>query len=168
MVADSNFRASEINLRNDVNAEPDNSSNVWMDAASESYKDFRSYFSGINSEEHARANRKYLNDIGAEDVDAEVYWDWAQKNFDVLDANKDGFVNLDELSDASHNPAIPALKHGHLHALHFAYSELQSSHNDELGFENDGFTRLDLLEHQKSAYATSWIIERNRPSRWNE
>ncbi len=88
--------------------------------------------------------------------------DWAQKNFDRLDGDSNGFVTTSEmLNTYRRSQQADQL---HLHALHYMYSEIQNASNDEWGKENDGFTPKDL-----AAYSSVLEYrERIRPSRWDE
>ncbi len=72
--------------------------------------------------------------------------DYANKKFDVLDANNDGHVNADEIKKyvKDNEGKLSADEKQNLNALIKDMDRLQSAANDEMGFENDGFTQRDL------------------------
>jgi len=73
--------------------------------------------------------------------------------FDRIDKDHDGFLSKSELSDARQDPHYMGKEDQAISTLHANVEKLQTLHNDEYGWENDGITRGDLQEFSKRAFA---------------
>src|SRR5207253_7469603 len=78
-------------------------------------------------------------------------FDYAQKNFDKLDGNGDGFISADEIDGyiKAQGGKLNADELEKLDYLKKNISQIEDYSNDEWGFENDGITRHDLIEGRK-------------------
>jgi len=91
------------------------------------------------------------NDINAAEQRMNAM-EFAEKHFGELDIDSDGFVTQDEIATFG-NESSDRLSKVDLTNLKFLREnihELEEFSNDELGDENDGFTRTDLVEARKS------------------
>lgn len=72
--------------------------------------------------------------------------DYAQKNFDKLDADKDGHVTADEIDQymTANKDSVSADDLAKLRALKEKVGDVEEQSNDETGDENDGITRKDI------------------------
>jgi hypothetical protein len=66
------------------------------------------------------------------------------KDFDRLDADKDGFVSKGELDSAFSDPCVTGGDAQVVSALRNSFVALEGLSNDELGPENDGITKADM------------------------
>ncbi|MBA3856785.1 MAG: hypothetical protein C0507_07745 [Cyanobacteria bacterium PR.3.49] len=84
-------------------------------------------------------------DVASQRMKAE---DYAAKNFDKLDKDNDGHVTVDEIKAyaKANEKTLGKEEAQTLMALAKDMDRLQNAHDDEWGWENDGFTRHDLLE----------------------
>ncbi len=73
----------------------------------------------------------------------------ADKNFDRLDTDHDGFIDKSELDAAMVNPAFKGEDAQLIGALKRHRENLEELSNDEWGDENDGITRADIEEFSK-------------------
>jgi len=90
--------------------------------------------------------------------------DYANKNFEKLDQNGDGHVNADEIDayKKANEGKLSKDEVRNLDGLAKEMNRLQNAHNDEWGFENDGFTRHDLLESKlQSGTANLKLAQKN-------
>lgn len=74
-------------------------------------------------------------------------FDYAQKNFDKLDGNGDGYITVDELNGymKSKGSKLDAEEQEKIDYLKANIGDIEEYSNDEFGDENDGITRHDLL-----------------------
>ena len=74
-------------------------------------------------------------------------FDYAQKNFDKLDGNGDGYITVDELDGymKSQGAKLDAKEQEKIDYLKANIGDIEEYSNDEFGDENDGITRHDLL-----------------------
>lgn len=75
--------------------------------------------------------------------------DVAEKRFDEIDADKDGFLTKDELEKAKENQCLSADEREALDILAKHQQGMSELSNDEFGFENDGITKADLKAFDK-------------------
>ncbi|MBX3076678.1 hypothetical protein KF913_22400 [Candidatus Obscuribacterales bacterium] len=78
-------------------------------------------------------------------------YEFADKHFDKMDGNGDGFVTEDELSKfgKDNEATLSAPDKAALDYLKKNVSDLEGHSNDEFGIENDGFTKKDIIEARK-------------------
>lgn len=72
--------------------------------------------------------------------------DYADKVFDRVDADKDGFLSNDEFETALKDSCLQGEDRKAIEILQKRQDEIEELSNDELGDENDGITRADLKE----------------------
>ncbi len=74
-------------------------------------------------------------------------FDYAQKNFDKLDGNGDGYITVDELDGymKAQGSKLDAKEQEKIDFLKKNIDDIEEYSNDEFGDENDGITRHDLL-----------------------
>ncbi len=87
---------------------------------------------------------------------------YAEKNFDRLDTNKNGYISEREIFSAYSRSK--QLEQFSLVGLHRFHKEIQNTSNDEWFEENDGITRSDLDAYKTVLYHR----ERARRSRVDE
>lgn len=75
--------------------------------------------------------------------------DYAEKNFDKLDGNSDGFLSKEEIDEALKNKCLNDEERAALEILKKNQQGISELSNDEIGFENDGITKADLKEFDK-------------------
>ncbi len=73
----------------------------------------------------------------------------AERHFEQLDADGDGFIHERELRQALFNLNIDSEGQTLIRHLLFHYFEIEASSNDELGVDINGITRKDLQKFQK-------------------
>ncbi len=79
-------------------------------------------------------------------------FDYAQKNFDKLDGNGDGFISAAEIDGyiKAQGGKLNADELEKLDYLKKNISQIEDYSNDEWGFENDGITRHDLIKAKEA------------------
>jgi Ca2+-binding EF-hand superfamily protein len=78
-------------------------------------------------------------------------FEFAEKNFTAIDADKDGYLTKTELTKFGQaQKGINPADHNKIKYLAGNVSDLEEESNDEWGDENCGITRSDLLEARKS------------------
>jgi Ca2+-binding EF-hand superfamily protein len=90
--------------------------------------------------------------------------DYANKNFDKLDKDNNGHVNADEIKAymKANEGKLSKDEQKTLETLAKDMDRLQGMNNDEWFFENDGFTRHDLVEaRQQEGTQSVKIAEKN-------
>lgn len=89
---------------------------------------------------------------GAKEVtklDTQGFVKAVQDNWDTLDPDKDGFISMDNIKNAS-NDKIFALRNAHmLSVLESMYDTLSNCSNDEFGSENNGIAVGDIKAIEK-------------------
>lgn len=75
--------------------------------------------------------------------------EFANKNFDKLDADKDGHLSEDELNKALEDPCLKGDDRKGVELLQKYSSQMEDLNDDEFGIENDGITKGDLSEFGK-------------------
>lgn len=93
--------------------------------------------------------------IAAKQGEAEDMYSYAKKNMSKLDRDGDGQLNQKELDEAINACDPDSEAKRLLERMKEQYEELQSSSNDEWGFDNDGISVDDLLRNASSE-AVGW------------
>ncbi|MBY0552076.1 MAG: hypothetical protein K2W95_32630 [Candidatus Obscuribacterales bacterium] len=72
--------------------------------------------------------------------------DYADKNFDRVDADKDGFLSEEEFETALKDQCLRGEDRKAVELMQKHQNEIEERSNDEFGDENNGVTRADLKE----------------------
>ncbi len=96
-----------------------------------------------------------LADLGSTQHEAQDMYSYVKDNMSKLDKDGDGLLNRQELEDAIRDTKEGSKERKILEKIHANYDDLQSSYDDEFGFDNDGVSVNDLLRNASSG-AAGW------------
>lgn len=96
-----------------------------------------------------------MSEVGATQHEAQDMYGYLKDNMTKLDKDGDGLVNKDELDEAIRAAGEGSHDKKMLNKIRDKYDDLQSSYDDEFGFDNDGVSVNDLLRHASSG-AAGW------------
>lgn len=96
-----------------------------------------------------------MSELGATQHEAQDMYGYVKKNISTLDRDGDGLLNKQELDEAIKGTKEGSEDRKLLEKIRDKYDDLQSSYDDEFGFDNDGVSVNDLLRHASSG-AAGW------------
>lgn len=112
----------------------------------DSFEELSNDESGDEDDGITRDDLKEFGEVIRTHERAMAFEKFAKEKFDLVDKDRDGFIDRDELEEAYRNPNPKLSKEDRavLEEMRRDFSNLEDISNDEWGPENDGITKDDL------------------------